>query len=91
MHFNPTTNQWELHEHMLLQLLRVAVSIAATAMLLAVAAGVLLACLNVQGLIHPLHSWLFWPRLAALNPEQGLLSHGWLTQVCLVLLGLAAA
>lgn len=62
------------------QLLRVAASIFATVLLLLVAAGVLVACLNLQGLIAPSHSLLFMPRLAALSLPGGLLGQGLLKQ-----------
>jgi hypothetical protein len=58
------------------------VSIAATTALLLLAAAMLTVCLNIQGLIAPMHGLLYMPQLAALSSPGGLLSHGLLTQVC---------
>jgi hypothetical protein len=63
------------------QLLRVGASITATALLLLVAAVVLAACLNLQGLIAPTHELLYMPWLAALSSPGGVLSDGLLKLV----------
>lgn len=57
--------RWQLQASPAQQLLRLAASTATTAFLLLVAAAVLAACLNFQGLIVPSHSLIFMPRLAA--------------------------
>jgi hypothetical protein len=46
------------------------------------AASMLVGCLNIQGLIAPMHGVLYMPQLAALSSPGGLLSCGLLAQVC---------
>lgn len=62
--------------------MRIAASIAATSALLLLATAILMACLNFQGLIAPMHGVLYMPQLAALSSHGGLLSQGLLAQVC---------
>lgn len=57
--------RWQLQASSAQQLLRLVVSTAVTAFLLLVAAAVLAACLNFQGLIVPSHSLIYMSRLAA--------------------------
>jgi hypothetical protein len=75
--------QWQLQAPMLPQLLRVIASVAATAIMLLGGAVVLLAALNLQGLIAPSHSLLYIPRLAALSSPGGALAEGLANQVSL--------
>lgn len=73
--------QWYLQAPLIPQLLRVVASVAATAAMLLGAAAVLLAALNLQGLVVPSHRLLYIPQLAALSLPGGPLAEGWLSQV----------
>jgi hypothetical protein len=47
--------------------MRVALSVLATAFLLVLCSGVMLAVLNLQGYVPQAHSWIYMPALAELT------------------------
>jgi len=79
--FRTARGHWQLQAGLTRQLLRLAASIAATALLLLAAAAVLLACLNLQGLIAAGHSLIYMPGVAALSLPGGPLAAGLMKQV----------